>query len=135
MKRLAIMLLASLLMLACTPSITPGQKIEGRIEFSDNSNVSNANDNTFYSDTYRLGGSRGDRFKVELWADDGARMNLEQVKEEGFYPEDICSTSGEDYDDGEAELMFNGDNFFNVYVIDHDMPEDGVGYSFLFTSL
>jgi hypothetical protein len=135
MKKNAILVLASMLGMACEPMIMPGQKIEGTIDFSDNANESNANGNTYYSDTYRLGGSEGDRFRVELWADEGARVNLEQVKEKGYYPEDICMTSGEGQDDGESKLEFDGDNFFNVYLIDQDMTEDGVDYSFLFTKL
>ncbi|MFH1808065.1 MAG: hypothetical protein ABIJ09_04930 [Pseudomonadota bacterium] len=134
MQKLTLVLLAGALGMACVPSITPGQKVEGTIDFADNAKQSNATDNTYYSDTYRLGGAKGDRFHVELWADDGARMNLEQVREEGTYPEDICSASGEGHDDGEAELKFDGDNFFNVYLIDQDMTEKGVGYSFLFTA-
>ena len=135
MKKAAVLIALFMVFVACEPSIVPGEKIEGTITFSDNAKESNATEQTYYSDTYRLAGSVGDGYRVELWADEDARMVLEQVREEGYYPDDICSTSGEGYDEGEASLLFDGTNYFNVYLIDQDMTEDGVAYSFLFTEL
>jgi hypothetical protein len=134
MKKFAFLLVTSILLAACEPMIIPGQKVEGMIEYSDHSKVSNANGNTYFSDTYQLTGAEGDKFKVELWSDEGARMNLEHKKEEGYYPEGICYTAGEGEGDGEATLI-DGTNYFNVYLIDQDMKEDGVAYSFLFTEM
>ena len=132
--KLGLAILLPALICSCgVPTIVAGETYEGTIAFSDSGTESNATGFVYYSDTYQLSAAAGDTFDVELWSDLGARMNLEYKREEGYYPLGVCSTSGDGYGTGEVTIT-EVSKIFNVCLIETDVTEAGVGYSFKFTA-